>query len=85
MKRYGKNWKKETWKRIFCLHIGSTLRVKNMSNYYKNWIFIDIKKFLVINDFKLLRQKGSHVHFYKKVHGKTFLVTVPFHGKQALK
>ncbi len=56
-----------------------------MSNYYKNWIFIDIKKFLVINDFKLLRQKGSHVHFYKKVHGKTFLVTVPFHGKQSLK
>ena len=56
-----------------------------MSNHYKNWIFSDVQKFLIKNDFALLRRKGSHFHFYKEINKKVFLVTVPFHGKKSIK
>ncbi len=56
-----------------------------MSNNFKNWVFSDIQKFLKKNNFLLLRRKGSHFHFYKKENSKTFLVTIPFHGKKSIK
>lgn len=53
-----------------------------MSNPLRGWSAHDVIKFLKKNGFVLHRSSGSHFHYKRQEDGKSFLVTVAYHGNK---
>lgn len=55
-----------------------------MPNGIHNWRFIDIKRFLSDNNFRLNYVEGSHYFFIGTYNNSVRQVCVPFHGAKAV-
>lgn len=53
-----------------------------MSNGLRNWSAYEAISFLKEHGFILHRTSGSHFNYKKIVNGKTYLVTVAYHGNK---
>lgn len=55
-----------------------------MPNGLNNWRFVDVKRFLTENNFRLNHVEGSHYIFIGVCNKEIKQVCVPFHGAKSI-